>query len=506
MAIRIPKYNEQIGVGTPNIPIPNAPNQSGLVLGAMNSEFEANRSIAKEVGDIGSMMGKMAEQKRQEENKVNIANSYNSYLKDLDDKMYSSETEIVNGQQRPKGILNRKLSSAKDSFQEVEDYYNNSVRPKYLSSAKDRDSQLELGMMMDKHFFTTYRDKALKHEATEIRTDQINTIDSSIENQVSNARIATTPQSLNVVLDNIQKESLNSAQLKSLDKDSAELYVNKNLNKAIKGSIKSLVQGDQSGKSALELLNSVSNRINDNDYDEHIESINREMKKIEDSYIYSTKKAVVDARVDVTSKIAAGDFDSVFDIIPVTKDADPKLNKAIVKLKESNAEYKPSSKNNDLYAGIINGIYESKTQEEVSNFLVSAINSAAEGKVNNIDLSILANAASNRMKNLGLDTPAQVPSEQTNEDQAYKAAYDWYKRTRDELGVSDVGILNDFNNLVKNGKTPKEAYETALISAQTRINPNRIKYSIGDTVQTAKGPLKVTHYAWDGEPVGDIIK
>ncbi len=305
---KIPKYDQQVGLDTPNVPIPSYPSDNG-VLNSMNNVAEANRGIAQQVGNIGGMIGDIAKQKRQEYNNSLVADNYNSYLKEMDDKSYSNDIEevTVNGvkQQRPKGILNRKLGSAAGSSQEIDQYYNTKVRNKYLDNIKDPSSKMKFGIMMDKHYYSTYRDAAFRNEAKQVREDYINRAGSAIKSQIDASSVANTPDSLNVALENVSKLSNDYSNIVGLDPDTSTLNRNKNISEALKTSISSALYSDKSGASARGLLGSVKDKVDSNTYQETEKYISNQVEKNSADLKDNLNQRLIDGELGIDDVLAA---------------------------------------------------------------------------------------------------------------------------------------------------------------------------------------------------------
>lgn len=130
-------------------------------------------------------------------------------------------------------------------------------------------------------------------------------------------------------------------------------------------------------------------------------------------------------------------------------------------------------------------LFKTDDPDAVRKAVIRMLDGAAEGELNEEQLAVLIKAAEKAGKNKGW----------------IAGAIDGLVSLGDTVGgfVPQEMTFNFFKNMVE-GKDPEEAKELAIESEQIRTNPNRTKYSIGDTVDTPIGTMYVWGYYEDGEP------
>ena len=146
--VKLPIYEQQVQPDTAVIPsAPKNTGNPGLVLSSMNKNAEAEQNAAQAVGNIGEKLYAHAQKLQKLENEKQASALETQFRQGLQDTLYSPDTEIVkiNGQdvERPKGIMNRALSQAKDATVEFDSYYNQQMEQS-LAQVKDPETNLAL--------------------------------------------------------------------------------------------------------------------------------------------------------------------------------------------------------------------------------------------------------------------------------------------------------------------------------------------------------------------------
>lgn len=491
MAIRIPEQDRKVSFNIGSVSNPQSPNTGGIV-SAIKENNQANQEIAKSVTGISSLLAKHAEEKRQIENSKIVTDTYTKFNRDLQDSLYSTDTEKVNidgiDVDRPKGKLARAGSLANNITVEFDDEYNKK-RSQYLSSVKDPEYQNKLATLMDKDYEQS-RNKLISYEAKEWRNDKIKSEQGFLSQIKSNSYSIATPESLSLEVEKAIGASDNISKINGTDPNKSITDKQKNIFDVVTNSVLGSLNNTRDEKVASMLLESQKNNLSPDNYNKISEKIKRGTAIIKEQTRKAAVQQKVSNRIDIASKIANGTirWDNSSELIDSLSTSDPDLAEAIDKVVSSDGSFEPKE-SDASFANITNKIFSSKDKEEVSKFLVEAMNSTGNGKISRDRLAIIVDAAMESGKRADIDS-------------GYKAVYEWFNKT----GRKNVNVITHYMMDIKEGKDPKEAVNNSILKAQVELNPNRIKYTVGDIVNTPNGGLKITGYDDDGEPVGEYIK
>jgi hypothetical protein len=236
-----------------------------------------------------------------------------------------------------------------------------------------------------------------------------------------------------------------------------------------------------------------SNSTNPDDYKSVTEGAgldikeSSEVQKMVAAHIKQVKEQDVvnqfNSRVSTIKGIATGEIDwrSADKINEISK-KDSKLGDALQMVfdKQSQGqEYQPKSSNDDDYANSVTKLFQSKTKEEISDYLVDAL------KNPNMDedkMAILVNAAEDRAKALPPKGLKDINPGQVAIDGGFNAVERWNRAH----GNNDPQVLNDYIKEIHAGKSPVEAYQTAIETRQKKTNPARSQYQMGQIIFNQK--------------------
>ena len=235
-----------------------------------------------------------------------------------------------------------------------------------------------------------------------------------------------------------------------------------------------------------------SNSTNPDDYKDLREGLDlkesNEVGKMIEAHIKQVQEQDVvnkfNNRVSTIRGIATRQIDwQSADKINQLSKTDSKLGDALQMVFDAKAqgeEYKPSTSEDAEYALSVNHLFQSKTKEEVSDYLVDALKNKnmSEGR-----MAVLVNAAEQRAETLppkedkNFVNPALVAI-----DAGMAGTQKWNK----EHGQNDPQVLDDYMSAVKQGKSPTDAYQAAIETHQKKVNPARSQYQVGQQVFNKK--------------------
>ena len=108
------------------------------------------------------------------------------------------------------------------------------------------------------------------------------------------------------------------------------------------------------------------------------------------------------SRFNAISQIASGklNYANSGEAIRQMSISDPKLGEAMEAAVNSDGKYKPSSKEDKSYQKVVNNVFSASSQEEISEFLVEALQENANGAISRDRLAVIVNAAMQRSDSL----------------------------------------------------------------------------------------------------------
>ncbi len=473
---KVPTYTQQVSPATPNIQIaPSIPkvDLSGG-MSAINKASEANINLGKTLTDIGAGIAKHAEEQIKLKNEQVGQGVYTQYARDMQDKLFSDQQQTVkiNGQDvtRPVGVMNRELAQADGAHQELDDYYFGTARNQYLSQIPNAEVRGKVAAMMDTHY-STVRGTVMSHQAQQGRADLVNTFGSSVKQQVDDAYGASNPVALSTAIDNAVITQHNYNQAKGFDPATSDLALQATTASVVENSVMGKLKGTGDVQEAKNLLESVKEKLSDKSYSDIKGKIRSSAKTIEEQAQHEATTTMVNNRFDMVNRIASGQltWDNSGQTIKGVALVDKDLAEAMQQVVNSQGKYQPENQVNDVYQKMVTGIFSSSSNQEISKFLIDAMNSAGNGKISRDRLAILVNAATNRAKSLPTVNPDGVPLNpgQVAIDAGLKAANGWYESN----GSKDLGVFDHYLSNIQAGKTPKESYDLAVKTSVVKEHP-----------------------------------
>lgn len=472
---QVPTYNRQVDTVTPVVPTPQAPDTATIGLNALNKGFEANQNLAKTVGNIGDLLAQHAAKQQELKNDQIDSQVYTNYARDMQDKLFNQNTETikVNGQDvtRPIGLMNRELGQTAGSTQQLDEYYFKTARQQYLDQIPDQTHKTKVSAMMDTHF-DTVRGTVIGHEASQGRKDLINTQTSTIQQQINDAYGADNPIALHSAIDNgaITTDSLNKAS--GFDEATSKINLQKVTSGITENSVMGILKSSGDTNKAYAQLDAVKDKLSPENYGELKGKIAKIGDSLEKQLNENLTKQKVANRFDYIDQIASGKltWDNSGEAIKKVSQSDQELAEAMQKV-VTTPDYSAQEGNNDAYQAMVKGIFNSGSQEEVSKFLVDALNAKSNGEISRDRLAILVSAAQQRAQNLpptthNVDGSPQNPA-QIAIDAGLKAATGW----NDVHGGNDPEVFDNYLMSIKNGKQPKEAYDIAIKTSILKAHP-----------------------------------
>lgn len=515
---KVPTYERQVSLATPNIQ--DAPSVPHLDLSggmsAINKIGEANEKAGETIFKAGQLLAKHAQEQIELRNEQRGAQVYTQYARDMQNKLFNENTEVVKVQvgsrsklnpdgtisntaaptpiyedvERPVGVMNRSLSQAHGAIDEMDSYYLGNAREQYLSQIPDAKTRQKIAIMMDTHY-NTVRGTVISHQASESRKDLVNSFTSSVKQQVADAYGALNPLALTTAVDNavLTQNELNRAI--GADDKSSKMALQATTSDIVENSVMGKLKTTGNPIEATALLDSVKDKLSEQNYSEIKSKIRSSALTIQKQIEHEVLVKQVQTRFDMVNQVATGQlrWDNSGETIKKIALVDKDLAEAMQQVISSDGDYSPKSEVNDEYQKMVNGVFSSSTNEEVSKFLIDAMNLAGNGKISRDRLAILVNAAQNRAKNLPTTSKDSVPQNpmQVAVDAGLKAAMGYYDTKSDK----DTRIIDDYLLAIKNNKTPKEAYDIAVKTSIMRNHPEVASHDdVPNIVVTKDSPVK----------------
>lgn len=307
------------------------------------------------------------------------------------------------------------------------------------------------------------------------------------------------------------KTSLNDAIKKGVyNKAEADLIDLKVQEKMRESGVDTAIANEQAKETKNSIVLSELNKGKDGIFaglnsEQRATAIKKARLKINDNKQAATE-AKVDNRFDYVNQIATGklNWQNSEETIKAIADHDPELAEAMQKVVDSQGQYFPEQADNEAFANLVNNIFTSGTKEEVSDFLVEALNSSANKEMSKDRLAILVNAAQERTKSLPVNENAEPPTLNPKQNEIDAGVKSIIKNDNKQFNVGDM-IVNFFKSLA-GGKTPQDAHNEAVKSEVNRTNPLSVAHKIDDVITLPDGRLfQVTGFTTTGSPKGKVI-
>lgn len=492
-------YKRQISEQTANVPdapsIPRLDLSGGL--SAINRVGQANENLGEAVAKVGEALYKHQQEQQKLKNEQIGAQVYTQYARDVQDKLLNDQIETVkiNGQDitRPVGIMNRQLSQADGAYQELDNWYFGQAKNKYLSQIPDKNTRAKIAMMMDSHYDST-RGTVMSHQASQTRKDLVNTFQSSIKQQVSDAYGLSNPAALNAAIDNatLTQHDLNTSM--GLDPETSKLAFQNTNAAVVENAVMGKLKGTGNVLEAKALLDSVKDKLSEKDYADIQNNIKSSAETIRQQVEHEALVAKVENRFQMVNDIATGKlkWDNSGAKIKQVALVDKELAEAMQKVISSDGKFQPESQVNDEYQNMVGKVFSASTNEELSKFLIDAMNSAGNGKISRDRLAILVNAAQQRAKALPPTDAKGVPLPPTQIaiDGGAQAILRWNK----QHGENNPETLDNYLTAIHAGKTPMEAYQGATKATIIKKHPEISTHEdVPNVIVSENSPIKYVY-------------
>ncbi len=188
-------------------------------------------------------------------------------------------------------------------------------------------------------------------------------------------------------------------------------------------------------------------------------------------------KQTLNDRVSVVKGIASGQYTwQNADQIGKIAAKDPKLGEALQAVFNADASgkpYEPEEEQNQSFADLAGKLFQSKTKEQVNDYILNVLNSHAERDMSKDRLAILISAAEQRAN--GLSTNKESGDGKDDPQQsviggAVKGIKDFFKGTEDNAKKAG-GVLVDFFKNLSGGATPQVAHQEAMKTFNVKEYP-----------------------------------
>lgn len=478
MAIKIPQYNQQVGLSTPRVSSVTAPDSS-LVLNSMNKQYAANASLAKGAGDIASVVAKHAQEQQELKNDQQVSQVLTQYSQDKQGRYFDKNMEAVkvNGQDvtRPKGLMYRSLGQANGALVESDEWYMSS-KSKYLDQVKSPTHRAKLELMMDKDYQSS-RLSVNKHEAAEWRKDLVNTSKSALKMQIENAYGADREDSLNTAIENgvLTADALNKAA--AYDEVTAAVSLQDTTSKIVENSVLGKLRKTGDVAQAEALLETVKDKVTEKTYEGLKSKISEAGKNIAKQAEVNSKLVTLKNESQLLDEISSGNVtwlnSSDIGKSVAAGEISQEFGQAAIKYIDSPQSIDATGdEDSEAYIKSVKEIFNAKDKQSLRSALVNVLNGGSDGRISKDDIAFIFKAAKERGDSLsGIDKPgAYAPgSKQPIIDAGMKSVIDWAEKSN--IGKPS-GVIRDYlSALESTDNNPKDAYNIAINSAVLQRNP-----------------------------------
>ena len=503
MSIKVPIYQTQTSRVTPQISTPQElrPPEAafgGDVAKALQNLGETGQKIAGVIMEHGLKL----QQEKQDEEALNIETTYRQ---DMQNRVYddTSETVKIGNQdvERPKGFLNRELGQAEGATQEFDKLYfeKGGIRDQYLTGLSNYQMK-KLAPALD-NYATSLRDNIIQHEAKQRSLNFKNITEANVAQKTLDASTIRDPKSLGLAIN----DAVDAAKSYNSRFDEATRKINneKITGDIIESSVISTLKTTGNLTQAQSLLNGVKDKLSgDTQYNE----IKDKMIKGYDTLKNQTEKIKLESKIsdrfDYIGRIANGtlSWEDSPQVIRGIAIKDPQLAEAMTKVVDSKEEYFPEEANNEAYQDLVKNVFTAGSKEEVSNFLVEALDATANKEISRDRLAILVSAAQERAKSLPVnenDEPVALSPKQNEIDAGVKSIINTKNK---QFSVGDM--LTNFFKGIASGQSATAAHSDVVKSEINRTNPLSIKHKIGDIITNSKGEsAEIVGFNDNGSPM-----
>lgn len=386
---------------------------------------------------------------------------------------------LRNPEERPLGVLNWQGNQAHGAMDYLDQWHHNAV-DNAMAAAKGMGlrNNAVLISQLDKAW-SSQRNSVAEHETKQIHEATVQTYMKGMDLLANSAVTNKDPISLANTIDGINYQNQTLNDFNFLNKNDPqkqimlELTGNKFVENAVNNSINSTLNSpDGSLTQVNQTLDKLhdSGKISDTVYENAGNYAEKISQGIEARQQRNLKAQVIDNRIDVIKKITSKDY-NLENLSTLANDVgvhDTSLSEAI-KVTEnkrkgwfSSGKYTPIDENNKAYSDIVNNIFKSKSQEEISEFLVSALH---KGEISQDRLNIIVNAASRFQKTLPLEKKETSTYNYDPQQQAMKSGVDTLNKYQKQTGSNDGNLWTNFFKASENMSVPDSVSHAKSIHA-----------------------------------------
>lgn len=489
--------------------------QEWKIPGAVSGAFgEREASALQGFGQDVTAVGKMAEVKYHQQSAVKNASLENQFILGNQSLIHNpdpkaTKTVKIDGKDVdvPAGYGDRfeyQASGASLGYEED----SVALRDSILSQQTDPRYKEQLRNAITAHYLSG-RNSVQQHEVTQIRKADEREYRALTDNLIQTA--AGNPLQLSPIIDRIIETNDHIKVRFGIDEQTNKKNTDKDINDATLKAGNAILDSGGTLEQVRALIDSedVRNKI-PKDYYEDIDSkleiratrIDRELK-------YQDTVSNMKNRFSLINQISSGQLDIANspDLIRQTALKDSELASAMQKVADSKGVFSFEDVKDESFENLTKKVFDASSQEEISKYLVQALNQSANGQISEDKLAILVNAATQRAGSLkGLTKDPKTPDnpKQNSIDAGLKAIV-----TNPTSYFSLPNLIWNYLQGIKAGKPPEQAHSEAVKSEVNRTNPQSVKYKGDGTdpdITLPNGQLfHITGITANGSPKGKVV-
>ncbi len=453
--MKVPVYQPQVSLDTPNVPVPRSPGANRDAFGGQ--VYKANENLGAVGSDIAGALNKHAQLKAKIRNDSAIAQADTDYRIKMQNRIFSNDPEEyeVNGQkfQRPTGLLNRQLDSAVGSTEEFDRWHNTQLN-ETLKNFQDQESRDKLVSSLNNHYFTM-RDNVIGNEAKQERAGNISRIESNISQKLRDANVAQDPISLSLAVDNIASTQAELNMASGFDKETGALNISKTVGKLAETSILSALNTDMTGAKSTLLLNSIKDKLDPADYQSISDNIKKSSKKLIEDAKENSKQAKFINEAKVLFDFSEGKLNnmSVSTLNDLANSGKIRNEFATAAIRAIQRPINAYEDDDITFLERADGIFNSKNPEQTNAALLDVLDGFSSGNLGQDKMTLLIQSA----KKIG---EAKAPIFRDN----FKRVYDF--GTEAGLRVDyKSDMTQDYLKGIAAGNDPAQAADVAIQNA-----------------------------------------
>ncbi|CAK0756666.1 hypothetical protein CCP3SC15_210013 [Gammaproteobacteria bacterium] len=189
MSIKIPVYQQKVGINTPPQAAPVAAAFGGDVAEAAAKQGQAITQLADKIAEHATKWQESINQK-------NVLDADTKFRLEMQNTLYSPETDTSG---KPKGIYNRQLSQAAGASTDFDNSFKE-VAKKYQDGL-DNPLQQEMFKKLSDNYYITERDQVDRHEATQTRASFGESLNANINQRVADVTKLADPAAIDKVVE-----------------------------------------------------------------------------------------------------------------------------------------------------------------------------------------------------------------------------------------------------------------------------------------------------------------